>query len=96
MTWILKVKDKFQAAHFLKEYKGKCERILGHTFFVEAQIKIDKLDNTGIGVDFTEIKKKLSEILPDHTLLNDTYDFNPTAENLSPFYLIRLMKALGQ
>jgi len=62
MSWILKVKEKFQAAHFLKEYEGKCERIHGHTFQVEVNLRIDKLDNTGIGIDFTEIKKKLTEI----------------------------------
>jgi 6-pyruvoyltetrahydropterin/6-carboxytetrahydropterin synthase len=83
MSWILTVKERFQAAHFLKEYKGKCEKVHGHTFKVEVQIKVTGLDKTGIGIDFTEIKKKLTEILPDHTLLNDIYDFNPSAENLS-------------
>ncbi|NIM59577.1 MAG: 6-pyruvoyl tetrahydrobiopterin synthase, partial [Candidatus Aminicenantes bacterium] len=77
MSWILKVKDRFQAAHFLKEYKGKCEKIHGHTFQVEVEIEAKELDKAGIGIDFTKIKKKLSDILPDHTLLNEVYDFNP-------------------
>ena len=92
MTWRLKVRDRFQAAHFLKDYKGKCERVHGHSFSVEVQIKVQELDRTGIGVDFTDIKKKLSEILPDHTLLNETYDFNPTAENLSRHFFLELKK----
>lgn len=83
MSWNLKVKEKFSAAHFLKEYQGKCERVHGHTFYVEVKVKVTELDKAGIGVDFTKIKKKLTEILPDHTLLNDIYDFNPSAENLS-------------
>jgi 6-pyruvoyltetrahydropterin/6-carboxytetrahydropterin synthase len=33
----------------------------------------------------------LSEILPDHTLLNEVYDFNPTAENLAR-HLFRELK----
>lgn len=83
MSWILKVKDKFQAAHFLKEYQGKCEKIHGHTFQVEVQVKVTELDKAGIGIDFTKIKQKLSQILPDHSLLNEVYDFNPSAENLA-------------
>ncbi|MFC2158040.1 6-pyruvoyl tetrahydropterin synthase family protein [Acidobacteriota bacterium] len=83
MSWILKVKSKFQAAHFLENYKGKCERVHGHTFHVEAEIKVTELDRAGIGIDFTGIKKKLDEILPDHTHLNEVYDFPPSAENIS-------------
>ncbi|MBN2198313.1 MAG: 6-carboxytetrahydropterin synthase QueD [Candidatus Aminicenantes bacterium] len=83
MSWLLSVKDKFQAAHFLREYKGKCERVHGHTFQVEVKIEVRELDPAGLGIDFTEIKKALAEILPDHVLLNDVYDFNPTAENLA-------------
>ncbi|NOR21099.1 MAG: 6-pyruvoyl tetrahydrobiopterin synthase, partial [Candidatus Aminicenantes bacterium] len=47
MSWILKVKEKFQAAHFLKEYKGKCEKIHGHTFYVDVEIEVKELDKTG-------------------------------------------------
>ena len=92
MSWILKVRDKFQAAHFLKEYQGKCEHMHGHTFHVEVHIEVMELDGSGIGVDFTEIKKKLAEILPDHTLLNDVYNFNPSAENLSRQFFQELKK----
>lgn len=92
MSWILRVKDKFEAAHFLKNYKGKCEKVHGHTFQVEVQIKVTKLDKTGISIDFAEIKKKLSKILPDHTLLNEVYDFNPSAENLSRKFFLELKK----
>jgi 6-pyruvoyltetrahydropterin/6-carboxytetrahydropterin synthase len=92
MSWILKVREKFQAAHFLKEYKGKCEKIHGHSFQVEVQIQVEKLQKTGIGIDFVEIKKKLIEILPDHTLLNEIYDFNPSAENLARRFFKDLKK----
>lgn len=90
MSWILKVRDKFSAAHFLREYQGKCEKVHGHTFTVEAQIKVTELDNTGIGIDFTDIKKKLQEILPDHCHLNEIYDFNPSAENLARHFFYAL------
>jgi len=92
MSWILKVRDRFQAAHYLKDYGGKCENLHGHTFLVEVEIEVFELDKVGIGIDFTEIKKKLSETLPDHSLLNETYDFNPSAENLSRHFFQQLKK----
>jgi 6-pyruvoyltetrahydropterin/6-carboxytetrahydropterin synthase len=92
MSWTLKVRDKFQAAHYLRGYKGKCEKIHGHTFQVEVEIGVGELDRTGIGIDFTDIKKRLTEVLPDHTLLNDVYPFNPSAENLSRHLYAELKK----
>jgi 6-pyruvoyltetrahydropterin/6-carboxytetrahydropterin synthase len=83
MSWILKVRDDFSAAHFLREYQGRCERVHGHTFRVEVEIEVRELDRTGLGIDFIVIKKRLAEILPDHKLLNEVYDFNPSAENLA-------------
>ncbi len=92
MSWILRVKDRFSAAHYLKEYKGKCEKVHGHTFQVEAALEVKDLDATGIGIDFTEIKKDLAALLPDHTLLNDVLPFNPSAENLSRWFYGELKK----
>jgi 6-pyruvoyltetrahydropterin/6-carboxytetrahydropterin synthase len=83
MSWTLRVRDRFSAAHYLREYQGKCEKVHGHTFQVEVAIKITELDKTGLGIDFAVIKQKLDSVLPDHTLLNDLFDFNPSAENLA-------------
>jgi 6-pyruvoyltetrahydropterin/6-carboxytetrahydropterin synthase len=83
MSWTLKVRDKFSAAHYLKEYKGKCEKVHGHTFQVEVEIAVRELDRTGIGFDFTEVKRALTATLPDHTLLNEVFPFNPSAENIA-------------
>jgi 6-pyruvoyltetrahydropterin/6-carboxytetrahydropterin synthase len=91
MSWILRVRDHFSAAHYLREYQGKCEKVHGHTFQVEVAIEVTELDKTGLGFDFTDIKAKLSGILPDHVLLNDLFEFNPSAENLAR-HLYRDMK----
>ena len=90
MSWLLRVRDKFQAAHFLKEYQGKCEKIHGHSFLVEVAVEVSELDKTGIGIDFTRIKAKLAEIMPDHSLLNEVYSFNPSAENLARHFFSEL------
>lgn len=92
MSWTLVVRDKFHAAHFLKDYKGKCEKIHGHTFQVEVEVEVVELDKTGIGIDFTLIKQELSKILPDHSHLNEIYDFNPSAENLARHFFLALKK----
>lgn len=85
------VKENFSSAHFLEHYKGKCEKMHGHTFLVEVHFEVDKLDKSGIAIDFTILKSYLKNILPDHQVLNEIYDFSPSAENLSEhfFNLIR-------
>ncbi len=93
MSWTLRVRDKFSAAHFLREYRGKCEKVHGHTFQVEVAVRARELDATGIGFDFTEIKKTLAALLPDHALLNEVFPFNPTAENLARHFYVELRKA---
>jgi len=92
MSWTLKVRDKFSAAHYLKEYRGKCEKVHGHTFQVEVAIAVRELDRTGLGYDFTEIKKDLAAVLPDHALLNEVFPFNPSAENLARHFYSELRK----
>lgn len=93
MSWTLKVRDRFSAAHYLEGYKGKCEKVHGHTFQVEVEIRVVGLDATGIGIDFTQVKEKLASVLPDHTLLNDTYPFNPSAENLARHFYGELKRS---
>lgn len=75
----------FDAAHHfpLGPEGSPHRRVHGHSFQVEAVVEVRELNATGIGLDFAEIKKKLADILPDHSLLNEVYDFNPTAENLA-------------
>ncbi len=90
MAYELIVKQKFSSAHFLENYKGKCEKMHGHTFSIEVCFKVDKLDKSGISIDFTEIKSYLKEILPDHQVLNEIYDFSPSAENLSRYFYYKI------
>lgn len=90
MSWELIVRQKFSAAHFLEHYKGKCEHMHGHTFELEIAIRADALDASGIAIDFTEIKHYLGEIVPDHKVLNEVFDFSPSAENLSRWFFRKI------
>ena len=78
----LTFRRQFSAAHFLYDYEGKCANLHGHTWVVEVVLSGEKLEN-GMLVDFITAKERLDAILPDHCLLNEQYDFNPTAENLA-------------
>ena len=86
------VKEKFSSAHFLENYKGKCEKMHGHTFGIEVHFEVDKLDKSGIAIDFTILKAYIRKILPDHQVLNEIYDFSPSAENLSEHFFNRIKK----
>ncbi len=82
------VESHFDAAHFLRGYRGKCEALHGHRFRVVARINASELDNTGMAYDFTELKRHLNDILSrfDHTCLNDVSPFdkiNPSSENIA-------------
>lgn len=83
MSWELVVKEKFSAAHYLEHYQGKCEHMHGHTFQVEVTLIGNSLDRSGISFDFTRVRNRLREILPDHCLLNDRVPGPPSAENLA-------------
>ncbi|MDR1776349.1 MAG: 6-carboxytetrahydropterin synthase QueD [Desulfovibrio sp.] len=88
-SWRLAVRDEFSAAHALRAYKGKCERVHGHNFSVELVVEGSVLSaDTALLLDFSVLKAVLREILAefDHRLLNETppFDaFNPSSENLA-------------
>ena len=84
----LSVKSEFEAAHFIKNYPGKCARLHGHNWTVEALAQGSKLNELGILIDFKVFKSELNKILDelDHQYLNELEIFatkNPTAENIA-------------
>ena len=84
----LTVVEEFSAAHRLPGSKGKCDRLHGHNWKVEVRVGADELDETGMVVDFHDLKDLLRSVLEklDHTYLNDHPAFErdyPTAENLA-------------
>lgn len=84
----LTVLSAFEAAHFIRGYNGKCARLHGHNWTVEAVVRGSDLDNLGMLVDFKTLKAELNKVLDefDHHYLNELETFaqdNPTAENLA-------------
>ena len=64
------------------DYESKCQNLHGHNWIIEVECKSEKLNQNGMLVDFTHIKKAIHERL-DHQYINDIVDFNPTAENIA-------------
>ena len=81
--YTLKVREHFDAAHHLIGYEGKCARVHGHRWIVEAEVASEGLSTDSMVEDFGKIKGILRSLLPDHLDLNGVYDFSPTAENLA-------------
>lgn len=71
----LKTEQSFDAAHFLKDYQGKCSNIHGHRWRVVVQIRGQELSTEpqtrGMLVDFSELKQALKGICDelDHSLI---------------------------
>ena len=67
------VEQSFASAHALRNYKGRCENVHGHNWKVRVVIEGEKLDPTGMLVDFLDVKSLLGEILDriDHQFLNE-------------------------
>lgn len=88
MKYELSVVKYFSSAHQLRGYKGKCENLHGHNWKVKVSLIGSKLDECGMLMDFTDIKKHLDSVMTglDHKFLNETPPFdkiNPTAENIA-------------
>jgi len=82
------VREHFDAAHFLRDYQGRCENLHGHRFLVAAHLGAQALNEIGLAYDFVELKGHLRELLAryDHTCLNDVAPFdrvNPSSENIA-------------
>ena len=97
----ISVRQHFDAAHYLKGYEGKCERLHGHRFQVTVSVQLKKLDKVGIAWDFIELKHLLADILKqlDHSCLNDISPFNtvnPSSENIATTIYHELQARVGK
>lgn len=73
--FFLKTEQSFDAAHFLKDYQGKCKNLHGHRWRVVVEIQGTQLSeerqDRGMLIDFDELKNVLKEICDhlDHCLI---------------------------
>jgi 6-pyruvoyltetrahydropterin/6-carboxytetrahydropterin synthase len=97
MKYTIAVEKTFSAAHALRKYRGRCERLHGHNWKVRVSLAGTRLNTTGMLMDFTELKTILDKILSDmdHRFLNEVVPFttvNPTAEHIAASICTRLQR----
>lgn len=93
---ILKRRFKFEAAHQLPKYKGKCQRFHGHSYQLMVSLELPVDPESGLSMDFQEIQNIVEqEVISrvDHQNLNDVVD-NPTSERLVQWIWDRLERKL--
>lgn len=94
------VEDHFDAAHYLPEYRGKCERMHGHRFKVVLRVAAETVGTDGMAYDFAEMKRHLRDALStlDHECLNDVPAFAaraPSSENIAWWLFEQLQPAFN-
>lgn len=83
----------FAASHKLPRYNGPCGRWHGHEWSLTVEVKRRVHPTTGMVIDFTDLKKIITECILnkfDHNVVNDHIE-NPTAENMLVYFWNSLM-----
>jgi len=81
---ILKRTFRFEAAHQLPDYPGKCRKLHGHGYRLIVSVTLPVDPQTGLSMDFAEIENIVKESVItkiDHQNLNDIIE-NPTSERM--------------
>lgn len=89
----------YDAAHFLRNYDGKCAKLHGHRYVVEAVVQLEHLDASGIAFDFADLKAALRLLADglDHENLNELPQFEDvetSAENQARYFFEELKRRL--
>jgi len=98
----VRVSARFEAAHFLREYRGISEPLHGHSYKVEADLasRAGGVDSDAIAVDFVSARRKLEALAKtlDYGCINDVPPFdriNPSAENIAEWFARELGAAVA-
>ncbi len=101
-TFSVRVEARFEAAHYLREYRGISEPLHGHSYKVEADLAArgGGVDSDAIAVDFISAKRKLEALAKqlDYGCINDVPPFtgiNPSAENIAQWFHRELSSAVA-
>jgi 6-pyruvoyltetrahydropterin/6-carboxytetrahydropterin synthase len=93
--YVVSVRATYDSAHYLRNYKGKCERLHGHHYVVEVALQAEQLNAGGMAYDFVDVKRHLRELSErlDHQNLNELEPFTEvesSAENQARYFFDEL------
>lgn len=72
------------ASHKLNlSYESKCQNLHGHNWIIDVYLQGRELNQDGMLMDFTHIKKKIQDKMDHQNLCAVFPNMNTTAENLS-------------
>ncbi|MBI5189736.1 MAG: 6-carboxytetrahydropterin synthase QueD [Nitrospirae bacterium] len=96
----LTIETKFSAAHQLRGYQGRCEKLHGHNWKVKVSVVSEVLNDIGLVMDFKDLKDATNEFLAqlEHSFVNDVFPFteiNPSSENIAKWIYDGLSKKLN-
>jgi len=101
-SYTVRVEARFEAAHYLREYRGISEPLHGHSYRVEADLasRSGGIDQDAIAVDFVSARRKLEALAKklDYGCINDVPPFteiNPSAENIAAWFHRELTSAVA-
>jgi 6-pyruvoyltetrahydropterin/6-carboxytetrahydropterin synthase len=101
-SFTIRVSARFEAAHFLREYRGISEPLHGHSYKVEVDLAAagGGVDADAIAVDFVSARRKLEALAKtlDYGCINDVPPFdqlNPSAENIAQWFAKELGDAVA-
>lgn len=98
MTYTIGKEMTFAASHQLAGLPEghQCGRLHGHNYTVRLELEGDELDDSGMVLDFGELKpfREYVDSTLDHRHLNDVIDGNPTAELLARHLFLRAVELL--
>lgn len=91
----------FSASHQLRNYNGKCERLHGHNWRIRVHVAGEKLDKSGMLLDFHELDSIMKEAIDafDHRHLNEVEPFlidSPSSELLARVVFTEVERRLPQ
>jgi 6-pyruvoyltetrahydropterin/6-carboxytetrahydropterin synthase len=97
--YVVSVQAHYDSAHYLRNYKGKCENLHGHRYVVEVALTSNELNQAGLAFDFVDVKRHTRELADwlDHQNINDLPPFDeiePSAENQAKFFFDELKQRL--
>jgi 6-pyruvoyltetrahydropterin/6-carboxytetrahydropterin synthase len=97
--YTISVQAHYDAAHSLRNYDGKCNRLHGHRYVVEVSLQTAGLDEAGMAYDFADLKRELKTLADrlDHQNINELPPFTgieSTAENQARYFFEKLRERL--